>query len=109
MNIELEHLKLIPTILKQIESMKLQKAMSSEKRWLNTRELADYVGYSIDSINKMVQEQVFQQDVHYYKPSKKLLFDKPEVDNWVLGIDSEVSKKNVATILDDILSSMKNG
>ena len=109
MNIELEHLKLIPTILKQIESIKLHKVMSSEKRWLNTRELADYVGYSIDSINKMVQEQVFQQDVHYFKPSKRLLFDKQEVDNWVLGIESEVSKKNVETILNDILASVENG
>ena len=108
MMIEFECLKLLPVILKRLDSLKLQDVVSSSKRWLNTKELADYVGYSIDSINKMVKEQVFLQDVHYYKPSKKLLFDKVEIDNWVLGMPSEKNSKKADEILKNILDSMKN-
>ncbi|MDD5158181.1 hypothetical protein [Sulfurimonas sp.] len=59
MNISLEHLELIPKLLNEIKSLKLTQAMGSEKRWLNSKELSDYIGYSIDSINKMVKEDVF--------------------------------------------------
>lgn len=72
MNIPYENLELIPELLRQIQSLKLNEAMSSEKRWLNTRELSDYIGYSMDAINKMVKEEVFICGVHYHKPSKKL-------------------------------------
>ena len=98
MNIGLEHLQEIPKILKQLETMKLNSAMSSEKRWLNTRELSDYIGYSMDAINKMVKEDIFISGVHYYQPQKKLLFDKEQVNNWIVGIkdDNHIGRVNVA-------------
>ena len=107
MNIELEHVNLIPTILKHLERLNLPDAVSNSKRWLNTKELADYIGYSIESVNKMVKEQVFMQDIHYYKPSKRLLFDKAEIDNWVVGLKSEKNSKRTDDILQSILNSMK--
>lgn len=107
MNILLEHLELIPKLLNEIKSLKLNQAMSSEKRWLNTRELSDYIGYSLDAINKMVKDNVFVDGVHYYKPSKKLLFDKNQVDNWIVGIRDESVKNRVNIAVENIMSGIK--
>ncbi|MDQ1244003.1 MAG: hypothetical protein QG565_343 [Campylobacterota bacterium] len=107
MNISLEHLELIPKLLNEIKSLKLTQAMSSEKRWLNTRELSDYIGYSLDAINKMVKDDIFIDGIHYYKPSKKLLFDKNQIDNWIVGIREESVKNRVNIVVENILSGMK--
>ncbi|MEK6658859.1 MAG: DNA-binding protein [Campylobacterota bacterium] len=107
MNISLEHLELIPKLLNEIKSLKLTQAMSSEKRWLNTRELSDYIGYSLDAINKMVKDDIFIDGIHYYKPSKKLLFDKEQVDNWIVGIKDDKHKQRVNIAVENILAGMK--
>lgn len=107
MNISLEHLELIPKLLNEIKSLKLTQAMSSQKRWLNTRELSDYIGYSIDAINKMVKEDTFIDGVHYYQPSKKLLFDREQIDNWVLGIKDINQKNRVSVTVENIISGIK--
>ena len=103
MNISLEYLELIPKLLNEIKSLKLTQAMSSQKRWLNTRELSDYIGYSIDAINKMVKEEAFIDGVHYYQPSKKLLFDREQIDNW-----KDINQKNrVSVTVENIISGIK--
>ncbi len=107
MNITFEHLELIPKLLNEIKSLKLSQAMSSEKRWLNTRELSDYIGYSLDAINKMVKDDIFIDGIHYYKPSKKLLFDKEQVDNWIVGIKDDKQKQRVNIAVENILAGMK--
>lgn len=107
MNISLEHLELIPKLLNEIKSLKLSQAMSGDKRWLNTRELSDYIGYSLDAINKMVKDDVFVDGVHYYKPSKKLLFDKEQVNNWIVGIKDDKQKQRVNIAVENILAGMK--
>ena len=107
MNVSLEHLELIPKVFEAIKTLKLQNAMTSEKRWLNTRELSDYIGYSLDSINKMVRDDVFVDGVHYYKPSKKLLFDKQEIDNWIVGYKSERVKRDVNLVVDEIIATIQ--
>lgn len=107
MNISLEHLELIPKLLNEIKSLKLTQAMSSEKRWLNTRELSDYIGYSLDAINKMVKDDIFIDGIHYYKPSKKLLFDKEQVNNWIVGIKDDKQKQRVNIAVENILAGMK--
>ena len=98
MDIPFQHLELLPKLLKEIEALKLNQTMSSEKKWLNTRELSDYIGYSMDTINKMVKENIFINGVHYYQPQKRLLFDKEQVDNWIVGIkdDKHFNKLNLA-------------
>jgi hypothetical protein len=107
MNISLEHLELIPKLLNEIKSLKLTQAMSGEKRWLNTRELSDYIGYSLDTINKMVKDDIFIDGIHYYKPSKKLLFDKNQIDNWIVGIKDENHKNRVNIAVENILAGIK--
>jgi hypothetical protein len=100
MNVNFEHLQLIPKLLNEIKALKLNQAMCSDKRWLNTRELSDYIGYSIDSINKMVKEDTFIDGIHYYKPSKRLLFDKEQVNNWIVGIKDDNHKNRVSLAVD---------
>lgn len=107
MNITFEHLELIPKLLNEIKSLKLSQAMSSEKRWLNTRELSDYIGYSLDAINKMVKDDIFIDGIHYYKPSKKLLFDKEQVNNWIVGIKDDKQKQRVNIAVENILAGMR--
>lgn len=107
MNIPYENLELIPKLLNELKSLKLYQAMGSEKRWLNTRELSDYIGYSLDAINKMVKEEVFICGVHYHKPSKKLLFDIHQVNNWVLGIKDDKNKVRVNVAVENILKGIE--
>ena len=107
MNISLEHLELIPKLLNEIKSLKLSQAMSTDKRWLTTRELSDYIGYSMDAINKMVKEEVFICGVHYHKPSKKLLFDIEQVNNWVLGIKDKHHQAKVNLAVENILKGIE--
>lgn len=102
-----EYLELIPKLFNEIKLLKLNHAMSSEKRWLNSRELCDYIGYSIDSINKMVKEDVFIDGIHYYQPSKKLLFDKNQIDNWIIGIKDDNQKNRVNLAVENILAGIK--
>lgn len=107
MNISLEYLELIPKLLNEIKSLKLNQAMSSNKKWLNTRELSDYIGYSMDAINKMVKDGVFVDGIHYHKPQKKLLFDVEQVNNWVVGIKDEKHKVKVNIAVENILKGIK--
>ena len=46
----------------------------------------------------MVKEDIFISGVHYYQPQKRLLFDKEQVDNWIVGIqdDKHYNKLNLA-------------
>jgi len=89
MNINFESLNDIPKILTLLTSVneKLEKG-TVEKRWLNTRELAEYSGYKFETIQTKIKKGEFTQGVHYFKKGGMLLFDKTEVDNWVMGVKS---------------------
>lgn len=89
MNINLEALNKIPQLFELIVSMKstIENGVV-EKRWLNTRELSDYSGYKFETIKSKIKKGEFTQGVHYFKKGGILLFDKIEVDNWIMGIKS---------------------
>ena len=106
MNILLENLELIPKLFDELKALK-QNNMGNEKKWLNTRELCAYIGYSMDSINKMVKENIFIDGIHYYKPSKKLLFNKIEVDHWIMGFRNDSAKRNLNLMVDGFLANIK--
>jgi len=96
--VDFDTLKQIPQILELVLSVKeIIKSGIVEKRWLNTRELAHYTGYKFETIKAKIKKGEFTQNVHYFKKGGILLFDKIEVDNWVMGIKSanniEYSKK----------------
>lgn len=85
MNINLEALEQIPQLVALVEELiKLQKEGVAEKKWLSSNELATYLGYSADKIHKLKRSE-WIENVHYYKPTGKLLFDKNKVDEWVIG------------------------
>jgi len=105
--IDMENINLIKNIVNDMEVIKSSLLNQTDKKWLNTRELSDYIGYSMDSINKMVKENIFVDGIHYYKPSKKLLFNKLEVDNWVMGIRSDRVKQDINLVVNELLANIK--
>lgn len=107
MMIGLEYLELIPKLLNEIKALKLNQAVDTGKRWLNSRELSDYIGYSMDAINKMVKDDVFVDGIHYHKPSKKLLFDKEQINNWIVGIKDDKHKQRVNVAVQNILKGIE--
>ena len=111
MDINFESLNDISKILTLLTSVneKLEKG-TVEKRWLNTRELAEYSGYKFETIQSKIKKGEFIKGVHYYKKGGMLLFDKVEVDNWVMGVKSanNINYENEKTnsIVDDVLLSV---
>jgi len=102
-----EYLELLPKLFEELKSLKLSQAISSDKKWLNTRELSDYIGYSMDSINKMVKENIFIDGIHYHKPQKKLLFDKEQVNNWIVGIKDDKHLYKLNSTVSNILKGIE--
>lgn len=112
MNVDFEQLEQIPKMMELLLS--LQSTLSQEKvekRWLNTRELALYTGYKFETIKAKIKNGDFIKELHYFKKAGILLFDKIEVDNWVMGIKSsnniEFSKeqeKNSNEVYDELSS-----
>jgi len=103
MNIELENLKLLPEIVKELMFIKKQLGNSSSKRWLNVSETALYLGYSKDYIHKLKDSQ-FIESIHFYKKTGKLLFDSYELDKWVTASHNKLDSKAIAkNVLKDLI------
>jgi len=106
MSIVMENINLIEDMAKDIEVIK--KALSSQiaKRWLNTKELSVYLGYSKDRIYKL-KDEVFIENIHFYKKVGKILFDRVAIDNWMVGKDSDEINITQQQVVDNVLSSIK--
>lgn len=101
MEILFENLKKIDTILERLES--LEQKVSSEKRWLNTKEASYYLGYSKEHIHKL-KDAYLIEGKHYYKKAGRVLFDKVELDNWVQMSLSKLNAKELANnVLKDLI------
>lgn len=84
MEIKIENLERIEDIHKtQLLILDLVKNIN-EKRWLDINETSKYICLSKDRIHKLKNIEFFENK-HYYKKSGKLLFDKNELDSWVMG------------------------
>lgn len=105
MNIKLENLEKIDLLLSKLES--LEKQIKGEKRWLSTTELAEYIPYSKETINKKVQNGEFIHGVHFYQHTKLRMFDKQKIDEWVttnkLTLEQELLK---VSLLDQFESDL---
>ncbi len=75
-----ENLSNIAIHLKSLESK-----IKSEKRWLSTAELSQYIPYSKETINKKVQDETFVCGVHFYQQNKTRMFDKLKIDEWIMS------------------------
>jgi len=68
-----------------IQIQSLTSKINHEKRWLSTSELADYIPYSKETINKKVQDETFICGVHFYQNGKTRMFDKLKIDEWIMS------------------------
>lgn len=105
MKVALEHLELLPKILKEIEYIKKTLDDNTTKRWLSVKELAEYLSYSKDTIYKLKTTH-FVEGIHYHTPTGKVLFDRIAIDEWVMSGETDSQKKEAKKIVDDILSSV---
>lgn len=106
MSIDMENINLIKDMAKDIEVIKNTLSNQSTKRWLNTKELADYLGYSKNRIYKLKGE-VFLENLHFYKKVGKILYDRVAIDSWMVGKESDEINKSQRQIVANILSSIK--
>ena len=106
MNINMENINLIKEMAKDIELIKKFISSNSSKRWLNTKELSQYLGYSKDRIYKL-KDEIFIENIHFYKKVGKILFDRVAIDSWMVGKESDEINKSQRQIVDNILSSIK--
>ncbi len=100
MEISFENLKKIDNILEKLES--LEQKISSEKRWLNTKEASYYLGYSKEHIHKL-KDTYLLEGKHYYKKAGRVLFDKLQLDNWVT---TSLANKDIKGIADKLLEGL---
>lgn len=108
MKIDLTPLEAIPTLMKQLEIIDKKLDSNTDKRWLNTSELANYTGYKLETIKSKIKKHEFSMGIHYFKRDGKLLFDKFEIDKWVMGIKSSNMEfeNDCSNIVDEVLASI---
>lgn len=104
--IEMENINLIKQIADDIALLKISLSDSNTKRWLNVKEVAEYLGYSRDRIYK-IKEQYFVEGIHFHNQTGKILFDRVEIDSWVVGKASNEAHSKQRQVVDNILSSLK--
>ena len=106
MEVSLEHLKLIPDILKELEVIRKNMTDQSAKRWMNVRELAEYLGYSRDRLYK-IKEEFLIEGIHFHNRTGKILFDRVAIDSWVVGKETDDALQSQRQVVDNVLSSIK--
>ncbi|MGM0608983.1 MAG: helix-turn-helix domain-containing protein [Candidatus Muiribacteriota bacterium] len=106
MTVDFENLQLLPQIVQEIEIIKQRLDHSDSKRWLSVKELSHYLSYSKDTIYRLKEEQ-FIENLHFYKRSGKILFDRVAIDDWVIGKDrTNDTNQSKRRVVDNILSSI---
>lgn len=105
MEIQLEHLNLLPKMFEIIETMYEELKTVQAKRWLNVKEVAEYLGYSKDRIYKIKDEHMLE-GIHFHNKTGKILFDRVAIDSWVVGKESDETHKSRRQVVDHILSSI---
>lgn len=105
MELGLEHLNLIPKMFQLIEMMSEELKNVQGKRWLNVKELAEYLGYSKDRIYKIKDEHLLE-GIHFHNKTGKILFDRVAIDSWVVGKETDETHKSRRQVVDHILSSI---
>jgi len=94
------NLEKIDDILKILNS--IEQKISPLKRWLNIKEASEYLGYSKDHLHK-IKENHLIEGKHYHKKVGKILFDKIELDNWIM---TSFNKQDVQKIVNDVLKDL---
>ena len=94
MNVNFESLGKIDEIYNLLLLLKNEVNNKIEKRWLTSEELSLYIGYSKESIKKLLKDGEFELNYHYYKKDRKNIFDKNAIDEWIMSGDNGISMSN---------------
>ena len=103
MNIAFENLEKIQEIYNILILLRDREMNKIEKRWLTTEELSEYIGYSKESIKNMIKEEEFILELHYYKKHRKNIFDKLEIDKWIMNSNNTYKTNNYELLTNNIL------
>ncbi len=106
MDIGIEYLNLLPQLAEDLKQIKQRLEEEHSKRWMNVRELAQYLGYSKDRIYK-IKDEYFLEGEHFHNRTGKILFDRVAIDSWVVGKETDETHKSQRQVVDNILSSVK--
>lgn len=105
--IEMENINLLKAMAQDIELIKKALSNQTDKRWLNVKELSTYLGYSKDHIYKL-KDDVFLENIHFYKKMGKIIFDRVAIDSWMVGKENtDDINQSRRQIVDNVLSSIK--
>lgn len=101
MNVNFEHLELIPRLFDELRAIK--DGSNNLKKWLTVAELAEYIDYSKDRIHALCKSE-FIEGKHFYKRGK-LFFDREQIDKWIMsGSSSMIEPKDIVNnILKDLI------
>ena len=105
MNVNFESLGKIDEIYNLLLLLKNEVNNNIEKRWLTSEELSLYIGYSKESIKNMIKNEEFVIDLHYYKKHRKNIFDKAEIDKWIMG-SNKANTNNYELLANRILENV---
>lgn len=98
MNLNIEAVNQIPQILEIVKVLSEKIENKVEKRWLNVAETAYYLGYSKDHIHKLKTDHLLEGK-HYHKKAGRVLFDKLELDKWVISSKNMLNPKEIANLV----------
>lgn len=104
--IEMENINLIKQIAEDIALLKKSLSDSTAKRWLNVKEVAEYLGYSKDRIYK-IKDQYLIEGIHFHNQTGKILFDRVAIDSWVVGKETDETHQSRRQVVDNILLSVR--
>lgn len=102
----MENINLIKQIAEDVALLKKALNDSHTKRWLNVKEVAEYLGYSKDRIYK-IKDQYLIEGIHFHNQTGKILFDRVAIDSWVVGKDTDEAHIKQRQVVDNILLSIQ--
>lgn len=97
----LEHLEYI--------SKKVEEFNMSQKRWLSVNEISLYLGLKVSTVYQYVHKR--QIPFRKIPKSRKLIFCRNEIDQWIEDNSNETSKKEAIETSNEIWTGIldKNG
>lgn len=94
MKVDIVSQKDIEKVSKQLELIDKKIDSNIEKRWLTTDDVAKYTGYKLETIRSKIKNRDFIKEIHYFKKGRKILFDKFEIDKWIMGLSTKIKVEN---------------
>ncbi|UFS61818.1 helix-turn-helix domain-containing protein [Sulfurimonas sp. HSL-3221] len=108
MKVDFESLERLPLIEKKLDHMINLLESKQQKRWLSSKEAAHYMGYSADTIRKLIKNGDLQEGIHYHQRYRKLVFDSVALDRWLMGIEEDESPAEIDGIISEIIAEVKS-